>query len=135
MVAKVPFILFFSFSSCGGATKYKSAYITKKGDHFVITLRGKGTGHPAGPGDILFPRTFEDSIELVVPISIDTISFNKVKELYPEDSNRVDTLVFSKGYIYLSKLGLVVDLYTSYPEYPPNDPIYWNGDYDLNWKK
>jgi len=128
-------ILVFTFSGCGGSQKYKRAYISEKGGNFVITLRGRGTGHPAGPTDILFPKTFEDSIELIVPISIDTISFDKVKELVPEDSNKFVTLVFSKGYVFFSKSKLEVDLYQTYPEYPPNDPLYWNGDYDLIWKK
>jgi hypothetical protein len=128
------FILVFTFSGCGGSEKYKRAYITEKGGNFVITLRGRGTGHPAGPTDILFPKTFEDSIELIVPMSIDTIPFDKVKELVPEDSDRFVTLVFSKGYVFVSKSNLAVDLYQTYPEYPPNDPLYWNGDYDLIWK-
>jgi hypothetical protein len=131
-------LLFFvglTLCNCRGARKYSTAYIAKVENHFVITLRGKGTGHPAGPSDLFSPKTFEDSIELLIPASFDTIHFDNVKELYPLSTNTFDTLIFSKGYVLINNSSMTVDLYQTYPEYPPNDPLYWNGTYDLKWKK
>ena len=129
-------LLFVSLAlcNCRGSRKYPTAHISKVENHFIITLRGRGTGHPAGLSDLFFPKTFEDSIELLMPVSFDTIRFENVKELYPSSPNTFDTLIFSKGYVLINKSSMTIDLYQTYPDYPPNDPLYWNGTYNLKWK-
>src|SRR5665647_1481681 len=84
-------ILSFLIYGCRGAKKYKKAYIEKSDKNFIITLRGRGTGHPSGFSDVFFPKTFEDSIGLLSPISSGNIKYNNVLELYPSPPFSLDT--------------------------------------------
>jgi hypothetical protein len=128
-------IIFLMLTGCGGASINTTAHIAKSGNGFIIILSGKGTGHPAGFSDLFFPKTFDDSIELSIYKSYDTINYSQVIELYPISKNVFDTIKFSKGKIIIKDNFLKVDLYSTYPDYPPNDPLNWNGDYELKWRE
>src|SRR5580658_4554997 len=60
-------LLVFLFCSCNGSKIYKTVYISKQGKSFIVTLRGLGVGHPAGPFDVISPKTFPDSMQYVIP--------------------------------------------------------------------
>jgi hypothetical protein len=114
--------------SCNGVKKYKTAYISKSANGYEITLRGRGTGHPAGPSDVFFPRTFSDSFILDIPSYQAVINCTDVKA--PNTNFK-----FTKGNIIIDNKSLRVELFSTDTDYPPNDPLYWNGSYDLEWRK
>src|SRR4051794_5980955 len=70
---------FLMLYSCNGVKKYKTAYISKIENGYEITLRGRGTGHPAGPVDVFFPHTFADSFFLDIPFSQGIINCTDIK--------------------------------------------------------
>jgi hypothetical protein len=139
-----------SLCQCSLSTNNKIALISKRGNGVLITLKGKGAKHPSGLKEAIFPKLFDDSIQLLTEYSADTIDFRDVVELYPIRVTSVDTsnwgksntgkivfdsVYFSKGNISIKNDFLHVDLYTTYPDYPKNDPSSWNGDYTLKWAK
>jgi hypothetical protein len=114
------FILLLSF---GGAKIYKTATLSKKGNAFVITVRGKGVGHPAGFSDIFFPKTHEMSEEYLIPRDIGII---KGEELPTQEGYYKST-----GTITITHNHLKIDLFAINTDDNKLESHTWNGTYDL----
>ena len=115
-------VLLFIYS-CNGSTIYKTAYINKTKNGFIITLRGKGTGHPAGFSDVFFPKTFNDSMQYLIPRDIGIV---KGEEL-PHDT----CCYKSTGTITISKDKIDIDLLYKNTDDNRLEQGTWNGNYDL----
>jgi hypothetical protein len=116
-------LLFLRVLTWKGATIYKTAYLSKHGSNFIITIRGRGVGHPAGLGDIIFPHTFPDSEQYVIPRDTGVI---KGEEL-PYDS----CCYKSTGIIIITGNQIKVSLYFKNTDDKRLDAGTWNGNYDL----
>jgi len=117
------------FSKCGSdPIKYKTAYVSEDSVNcLIVTLKGTGHLHPAGLVDAFFQKTIEDSIFIQIPDSMGIIKCTDVTAL--------DTYYhFTKGNVIISRDSLHINLYSTDPSYPPNDPFYWNGSYQLEWR-
>lgn len=117
-------ILLLFIYGCNGCREpeiYKTAYLKKTGQEFTITLRGRGSLHPASPFDI--GKTAEDSIQYIIPIDSGII---KVEDL-PYDS-----CCYPKfGTIEISGSKLKINMYFNDTDTKKIDAFLWNGEYDL----
>jgi Trk-type K+ transport system membrane component len=60
-----PKTYFFVFTS--PATNYKTAYIAKEKEHFVLTVKGRRLGMVHDPISLLLQNTYEDSVNYIIP--------------------------------------------------------------------
>ena len=116
-------LLVFLFCSCNGSKIYNTAYISKRGYSFIVTLRGLGVGHPAGPFDVISPKTFPDSMRYVIPRDEGLV----VGEELPHDSCCYD----ATGKILIAGNHITIDLYFKNTDDKWLDTGIWNGQYDL----
>ena len=116
-------LIYIVFSGCNGSRIYKTAYLTPSGNMFLITLRGKGVGHPAGPIDIFFPKTFNDSMQYLIPRNEGIIK--------GEEFPHKDCCYEMTGSITIIGSKLKIALYAKNTDDKKLDPDTWNGEYDL----
>ena len=108
------------------STNYKTAYISKEQNHFVLTVKGRRLYMVHDPISLLLGKTYEDSIIYILPRNKGVI---KGEEL-PKDSccyNSLGTITIQNNQVNIS---LFVDNYDD----KTLDPDGWNGKYNLIWR-
>ena len=80
-------------------------------------------GHPAGPLDVIFPKTFPDSMQYIIPRDEGVVTGEEL----PHDSCCYD----ATGKILIAGKHITIDLYFKNTDERRLDPGTWNGQYDL----
>lgn len=93
---------------------------------FLITLHGKGVGHPAGPIDVLFPNTYDDSMQYLIPRNEGIIK--------GEEFQHRKCCYDLTGSITITGSTLKIALFAKNTDDKKLDPVTWNGEYDLERK-
>lgn len=117
----VAIIFLFGCRGCG-EPEFKTAYIRKSGQNFIITIKGRGSLHPAGPFDV--GKTVEDSFQFIVPRDTGIIKSNELlKDIccYP----------WAGGDITIRENQLKIELYFNDTDQKKIMPDVWNREYDL----
>jgi membrane-anchored glycerophosphoryl diester phosphodiesterase (GDPDase) len=116
---------FFLFPSL--ASNYKTAYIESEKQGFKVTVKGKRLYMVHDPISILRRKTYEDSMQYLIPRSVGVI---KGEELPREKGyyKFVGTIAIRNDKM---EINLAVDNYDD----KKLDPDTWNGKYKLVWRK
>ena len=108
------------------STNYKTAFIEKEKDHFILTVKGKKTLMVHDPVSLFLRKTYEDSAKYIIPRKQGVI---KGEELPTEPG-----YYKSVGTITIQNNQAEINL--SYDNYDDKkmDSDGWNGKYKLVWR-
>jgi hypothetical protein len=127
IVFVTPFILFgFSYIFSSPATNFKTAYIEKRNENFIITVKGKRVLMAHDLVSIFWNKTYEDSIQYIVPRNQGTIKGEEI----PVKSDYYGSI----GTIVIQGNKMTIDLFTDNYDDQILEPDGWNGKYDLVWR-
>jgi hypothetical protein len=109
---------------CGdyGEPEFKTAYIRKAGQNFIITIKGRASLHPASPFDV--GKTVEDSFQFIVPRDTGIIKPNEL----PNDRG---SYPWAGGDITIGDNKLKIELYFNDTDQKKIEADVWNKQYDL----
>jgi len=104
-----------------------TASIEKVGDSYVLTLTGERVLMAHDLISALKSETYPDTFKIVIPRAQGIINGTEL----PTEKGHYGTL----GTLNISDDNLIIDLYADNYDDKTKDPISWNGQYKLKWKK
>jgi hypothetical protein len=116
---------FFLFTS--PATNYKTAYIEKEQESYKVIVKGKREYMAHDPVSMFLRKTYEDSIQYILPRSEGVI---KGQEL-PTKKGYYKLV----GNIIIKDEQLKINLYSDNYDKKNLDVNPWNGNYNLVWRQ
>jgi hypothetical protein len=117
------------YLSINPAHNFKTAYIEKQSDGFVVTILGRRNLMVHDPVSLLMKGTYIDSTKFVIPKSEGVIDGLEIP-------NRQGFYKIMKGKaISIANNKMEVSLFYDNYDDKKIDPSTWNGDYELVWRK
>ena len=108
------------------STNYKTAFIEKEKDHFILTIKGKKTLMVHDPVSLFLRKTYEDSAKYIIPRKQGVIKGEELPT-QPGYYKSVGTITIQNNQ---------AEINLSYDNYDDKkmDSDGWNGKYKLVWR-
>jgi len=109
------------------ATNDKTATIEKFDNQYVVTVSGKRSLMVHDPISLFERKTYLETYKIIVPRAKGIVNGQEIP-IKPGYYKLKGTMTFEKEH-------LIIDLWADNYDDKTKDPLSWNGNYKLNWKK